>query len=302
MASLLLAALSASGHTSGETADSVWSFEPSVVLPLLLMMTTYGAGIRHLQQQGIRRRVVSWGRCAAFALGILALIAALMSPLDLLAEVLFSAHMTQHLMLMLVAPPLLILGRMDIVLLWTFPMPVRRLIGQGWRKATWLRSAFDLLSRPVTVWLLASSVMWFWHISGPYAWAFYNVDIHILEHLSFFLTSLAFWTLVLRPFSREKSGHGTALVLLATFAMESALLGALLAFAGHPLYAAHAAQVSRHLPHCLPDLSPLQDQQLAGLIMWVPASLVQLVALGAVFADWLSISPGRHRTGHLKAD
>ena len=111
-------------------------------------------------------------------------------------------------------------------------MPARRLIGQGWRKATWLRSAFDLLSRPVTVWLL----------------------------------------------------------------------GALLAFAGHPLYAAHAAQVSRHLPHCLPDLSPLQDQQLAGLIMWVPASLVQLVALGAVFADWLSISPGRRRTGHLSAD
>lgn len=178
-------------------------------LPLLLMVTAFGAGIWHLQQQGIRRRVVSWGRCAAFALGILALIAALMSPLDLLAEVLFSAHMTQHLMLMLVTP-LLILGRMDIVLLWTFPMPARRLIGQGWRKATWLRSAFNLLSRPVTVWLLASSVMWFWHISGPYAWAFYNLDIHILEHLSFFLTSLAFWALVMQPFRREKSGHGTA--------------------------------------------------------------------------------------------
>ncbi|OIQ73312.1 cytochrome c oxidase caa3 assembly factor (Caa3_CtaG) [mine drainage metagenome] len=291
---LLLAALPAFGHTLGETASETaagaLSFEPAVVLPLLLLTIAYISGICHLHQQRIRQRVVSWEQCAAFALGMLALVAALMSPLDVLAESLFSAHMTQHLMLMLVAPPLLILGRIEIVLLWTFSLPVRRLIGRSWRKATWLRSALNLLMRPVAVWLLASATMWFWHIPGPYAWAFYNPGIHILEHLSFFLTSLAFWALVMQPFRRDKRGHGTALVLLATFALESTILGALLAFAVYPLYTEHAISTSRHVPHFLTGISPLQDQQLAGLIMWVPASLIQLVALGAVFVDWLSAS------------
>jgi cytochrome c oxidase assembly factor CtaG len=298
--SLMLAAQSALGHTPGETIGSAWNFEPEVVLPLLLTVTAYIAGIRHLQHQGIRRRIVSSGRCSAFALGVLALIAALMSPLDMFAEFLFSAHMTQHLMLMLVAPPLLILGRIEVVLLWIFPLPLRRLIGQSWRKATRLRFTIDLLSRPVSVWLLASTAMWFWHISGPYAWAFYNPYIHILEHLSFFLTSLAFWALALRPFSRDKSGHGIALLLLITFALESSLLGALLVFAGHPLYVVHTAQISRQLPYFLADISPLQDQQLAGLIMWIPAGLVQMAALVAVFADLLSI-PQNRRTGSLES-
>ncbi|MDD5494569.1 MAG: cytochrome c oxidase assembly protein [Dehalococcoidia bacterium] len=103
------------------------------------------------------------------------------------------------------APPLLILGRMDIVLFWAYPRPIRRLIGQLLRKAVWLRSAIDVLSRPLTVWLLASAALWFWHSAGPYAWAFYNPGIHIFEHLSFFLTSLAFWARVMQPFNPGKT-------------------------------------------------------------------------------------------------
>ena len=152
--------------------------------------------------------------------------------------------------------------------------------------------------RPVVVWLLASATMWFWHIPGPYAWAFYNPGVHIIEHLSFLLTSLAFWALVMQPFKRSRGGHGTALLLLSIYAIESAMLGALLAFATHPLYSPHMNSVSGHLPDFLEGISPLQDQQLAGLIMWVPASLVQLAALGAVFADWLSVLPKYSRLIH----
>ncbi|MGZ5006717.1 MAG: cytochrome c oxidase assembly protein [Methylobacter sp.] len=287
--SLVLAAPPTFAHAPGEVVGNSWHLEPEVTIPLLLTAFAYVSGIRHLQCQGIRRRVVSTGRCAVFALGMLALVVALMSPLDSLAEWLFSAHMTQHLMLMLAAPPLLVLGRMDLVLLWTFPLPLRRWIGQRWNKALRLRVAIGLLGQPVSVWLLASTAMWFWHIPGPYAWAFSHRYIHILEHLSFFLTSLAFWALVLRPFSRNKSGHGAALMLLITFALESSLLGALLVFAGHPLYVVHTV----HLPYFPDDMSPLQDQQLAGLIMWVPAGFVQLAALAAVFADLLSVSQSR---------
>ncbi|MGZ4981712.1 MAG: cytochrome c oxidase assembly protein [Methylobacter sp.] len=295
--SLLLAAPSAFAHISGEAIDHAWNFEPEVVLPLLLMVAAYVSGIHHLQRQGIRSRIVGVSRCSAFALGILVLVVALISPLDRLAEFLFSAHMTQHLILMLVAPPLLVLGRMDVVLLWTFPLPLRRWIGQQWRKATRLHFAVGLLSQPISLWLLASAVMWFWHVPGPYAWAFNNSYIHIIEHLSFFLTSLAFWTLVLRPFSRNKSGHGNALMLLVGFMLESSLLGALLVFAGHPFYLMHVEHVSRHF---LSDLSPLQDQQLAGLIMWIPAGLVYLLMSVAVFADLLSM-PQSQQAGSLKS-
>jgi len=283
--SLLLVAMPVYAHTLGETESAGWSFEPWVWVPLALSAAAYIAALVRLQRYGIRRRVVGLSQCVFFALGILSLVIALMSPLDALAEQLFSAHMTQHLMLMLVAPPLLILGRPGNVLLWTFSLRVRRGIGRFWR-GTGLRGIWRACSQSIPVWLMASAAMWFWHIPGPYTWAFTHPGIHVLEHMSFFLTSLAFWALVMQPFSRAGSGHGTALVLLATFAIESSLLGALLAFAGHPLYAVHVGVV-HHLPHWLPEITPLQDQQLAGLIMWIPASLVQLVALGAVFADWM---------------
>jgi len=295
MLSPMLVVQSAFGHAPDEATGIAWNFAPEVVLPLLLTVSAYASGIRHLQG-----RIVSRSHCFAFTLGILALVIALMSPLDLLAGVLFSAHMTQHLLLMLIAPPLLVLGRIELALLWALPLPLRRVIGHGWRKAAGLRFVAGLLSRPVSVWLLASAAMWFWHIPGPYAWAFYNPIIHILEHLSFLLTFLAFWALALRPISRDKSGHGVALMLLITFAMESALLGALLVFAGHPFYAVHMEEVSRQLPQFLADLSALQDQQLAGLIMWVPAGMVQLVAPIAVFADWLSVSQNR-RLGSVES-
>lgn len=293
LAGLLCAALPAYAHTPGEAGNALgWSFELWVAVPLALTALAYAAALWRLHQHGIRRRVVSIAQCCFFALGLLSLVAALMSPLDALSEQLFSAHMSQHLMLMLVAPPLLILGRPELVLLWTFRLRVRRTIGRVWRRAGWLRGFCSLFRQPVAVWLLASAAMWFWHIPGPYTWAFTHPAIHVLEHMSFFVTSLALWLLVLQPFSRGKGGHGTALVLLATFALESSLLGALLAFAGHPFYAVHM-HAAQHLPHWLPSITPLQDQQLAGLIMWVPASLVQLGALAAVFGDWLSQSPAQ---------
>jgi putative membrane protein len=286
---------SASAHSldgANEISASGWSIEPWVFVPWVLSAGAYIAALCRLHDNGIRQRVVSLAQCTAFALGLLSLAIALMSPLSALSQQLFAAHMIEHLILMLVAPPLLVLGRPDIVLLWTFPLRIRRGIGHIWRKSGWLYSASRIFSQPVAVWIMASVAMWFWHIPSPYEWAFANPGIHIIEHMSFFLTSYAFWALALRPFSRQQGGHGHAMILLITFALESGLLGALLAFAAEPLYAVHIS-AARHLPPLLTNITPLQDQQLAGLIMWVPASIVQLMAFSAVFVDWLSTS--RHR-------
>jgi cytochrome c oxidase assembly factor CtaG len=143
--------------------------------------------------------------------------------------------------------------------------------------------------RPLTVWLLASIALWFWHVPGPYGWALADGRVHVLEHLSFLLTALAFWTLVLQPYGRQQGGHGVALILVATYALHNGLLGALLVFASQPYYPAYAAS---HF-----GLTPLEDQQLAGLIMWVPAGMLQLVTLAWLFAGWLA-SAGKRADLH----
>ncbi|MBL1264265.1 cytochrome c oxidase assembly protein [Methylomicrobium sp. RS1] len=290
---LALSMPQALAHASGKAAEPGWSFEFWIVLPVGFTVAAYAAGIRRLGRNGLLIRIAGPGRCAAFALGVAVLAAALMSRLDRLADVLFSAHMTQHLLLMLGAPPLLVLGRTEVVLLWALPLAWRRFVGHGWRKARGLRLAIRLLGRPVSVGVLGSAAMGFWHFPGPYAWALRQPSVHIFEHACFFMTSLAFWSLALRPFGYAKGGHGVAIALLIVFALESTLLGAVLVFAGRPFYAVQLP-LSRPEPAFLSGLSPLQDQQLAGLIMWVPAGLVPLAALVAVFADLLSI---RRRSG-----
>jgi len=269
---------------AGHDADHLaWVWEPWVLLPLVLACGMYGLGWLRLRREGKAPRVLGVLRPLSFAGGIGALFLALVSPLDTLAERLFSAHMTQHLLLMLVAPPLLAWSRPVFVGLWAFPLQQRRRIGRAWNGTHVLHATYAFLMRPLVAWLLASVALWFWHVPGPYEWALADEHIHALEHLCFFLTSLAFWTLTMRP-----RGYGVALVMVATFALHNGLLGALLTFAAQPFYHAHH-------PYAF-GLSPLEDQQLAGLIMWVPASVVHLVALALLFAAWLAAAGTQDRT------
>jgi cytochrome c oxidase assembly factor CtaG len=277
---LLLAARPALAHGAGEhVAGAGWHWEPWVLLLVLAAVVLYLLGWRRLRREGNARRAVGTGRVVAFFAGIATLLAALESPLDGLADQLFSAHMTQHLLLLTVAPPLLVWGRPVFVWLWAFPLPQRRRIGHWWNDTRVLHATHAFLMRPLTVWLLASIALWFWHVPGPYGWALADGRVHVLEHLSFLLTALAFWTLVLQPYGRQQGGHGMALILVATYALHNGLLGALLVFASRPYYPAYATS---HF-----GLTPLEDQQLAGLIMWVPAGMLQLVTLAWLFAGWL---------------
>jgi putative membrane protein len=257
-----------------------WAWEPWVLVLLGISGILYFSGWLRMHKQGNAKRILGVARPLSFIGGLLALFIALISPLDTLAEHLFCAHMTQHLFLMLIAPPLLVWSRPILVWLWAFPLEQRRQIGRVWIETPALHSTHAFLMQPVVVWLYASVALWFWHIPGPYNWALSNEGVHTLEHICFFVTSLAFWTLVMEPYGPRKISHGTALVMVSTYAMHNGLLGALLTFASTPLY--HTAQ----LP--LFGLTALEDQQLAGLIMWVPASIVHLVSLGLLFVGWLS--------------
>jgi cytochrome c oxidase assembly factor CtaG len=204
----------------------------------------------------------------------------LQSPIDTVSDDLFSVHMVQHLLLMLAAPPLLV---------WSDPgMVFLRALPRGWRKAlarAWVASGFGrgmtASMHPIAIWMLFSGVFVFWHAPGPYQWALENRWVHIGEHVILFLTALAFWSIVIQVRGRRRLGYPATMVFIVSTAVLSGLPGALMIFSPRPLYPAHAAGVAEW------GLTLLQDQEIAGLIMWIPAGGAYVLAAGWLFVSWL---------------
>ncbi len=270
---------------SGEFSQLPWDWNPWILASLALAVCVYVCGLRRMNGTA-RSSLFGAARCAAFAVGIGTLFLALISPLDALDDQLFTAHMLQHLVLMMVAPPLLILGRPAIAFLWAFPLGTRRAIGRAWVQ-TGLRDALRPAMSPLAVWLVGSAALWFWHLPGPYGWALASEYVHALEHVCFFVPSLMFWALVLEPAGHRRLDYGSTMLFVATFGVQNGLLGALLTFAGRPLYVAYLPTSAAW------GLSPLEDQQLAGLLMWIPASLIHLSTLAVLFVAWMHAAERR---------
>jgi len=268
-------------RASGESfAQLGWNWEWWILVLLATAVFGYVRGLLCMDPKA-RLHVFGFGRYLAFGAGIAVLFVALISPLDALDDQLFSAHMVQHMALMLIAPPLLVWGRPATAWLWAFPLPARRGIGRFWMGAPGVQGSIRALMAPLAVWVLSSFALWFWHLPGPYGWALVNEWVHTLEHSCFFLTSLAFWSLVLAPYGRRQLDYGSSLLFVGTLGMQMGLLGAVLTFAARPVYLGHASTTAAW------GLTPLEDQQLAGLIMWVPASFVYLGAMAVLFVAWL---------------
>lgn len=276
-------------------AELPWNWEAWILICLGLAVFGYTRGLWRLDPE-VRARVFGVWRGASFAGGIGTLFVALISPFDALDDELFSAHMVQHLCLMMVAAPLLVWGRPAMAFLWAFPLRSRRALGRFW-SVSGLQRGVDSLMSPLLVWTLCSAVLWFWHIPAAYGWALENGAVHTLEHFCFLLTALMFWTLVLEPFGRRRLSYGQTILFVATLGVQNGLLGALLTFAGHPFYRAHFTTTAAW------GLTPLEDQQLAGLIMWMPASLIHLGALVVLFIAWMkdAESAARRATSSLTA-
>jgi putative membrane protein len=258
---------------------SAWSFEPVVVMCLAVSAALYFLGARNLWRSAGRDHGVRRWEVAAFTVGWLLLALALLSPLHRLGEVLFSAHMAQHELLMAFAAPLLVLGRPIVAFLWALPMSWRRALG-GWSSAPPVRSSWALLTLPITAWTLHALAIWLWHAPVLYQATLNSDPVHTLQHVSFLGTGLLFWWALLRRHN-GRLGRPAAVLYLFTTSVHTTILGALLTFSSrvwYPIYAPGTAAWG---------LTPLEDQQLAGLIMWVPAGLAYLIAALAVAASWL---------------
>jgi cytochrome c oxidase assembly factor CtaG len=288
----LLAPAEAFAHdVAGPSASAtlVWNFDPWTLVALGGFGLAWIRGVHAIRR---RRRghvgAASPLRRVAATIGLVALTVALVSPLDALSDALFSAHMVQHLLLMAVAAPLLVFARVDDALLWSLPPAWRRALG-GLRARPPLRALRRTLAHPATAWLAAAAALWLWHAPPLYQAALDDGVVHALEHASFFATAALFWRVVARAGDPDGLGHGAAILYVFFAGMQSAALGALITFATVAWYPAHAAGAAAW------GLSTLEDQQLAGVVMWAPAGLVYVGAALALFAAWLGVAERRVR-------
>jgi putative membrane protein len=252
-----------------------WSLNPGIVLPLIWGGVLYGAGLRSAPRR-------YHGRSAAFAAGCLVLALALLSPLHALSEVLFSAHMAQHTLLIAVAAPLIVLGRPLLVSLWMLPRARRRTLAhheitRAVARGSRLGVGPGFVLHAVTVWI--------WHAPTLYQASLANGWMHALQHTSFLVTAILFWGALLDP--RRRHSYGTGVLYLFVTAAHTGVLGALMTVAPAGWYPRYAATTEAW------GFSLLADQQLAGLIMWMPAGLLYTAAALLMLAAWLRESEQR---------
>lgn len=267
---LLLILVAAPAWAHGGEAPGVplpWTFDPWIVCPLAALGIAYGLGMLQLA-----------GRAAGtllFAAGWLSLAGALVSPLHWLGEHLFSFHMIEHEIVMAVAAPLLVLARPAGVLLWALPKRTRLAVGSAMRYPATV-AFWQSLSRPRNATILHGIAIWLWHVPIFFDAAVADVSLHRLQHVSFLATALLFWWAIVR-----RANAGTAFWHLFVTMIHTSVLGALMALAPRVLYGIQTAHSGDW------GLTPLEDQQLAGIIMWVPAGTVYAGAALAFAARWI---------------
>ena len=261
---------------SPTTIWGAWTLEPSAVA-LLIAVVLHAVGLRRLRA---RNRAHGVARPAAFYAGITVLALALLSPLHALAEALFSMHMVQHLLLILVAAPLLVWSRPGLPLMAALPAPVHRSYVTLHRLAPW--RAFRRAGRNiVVVWTATALAMWSWHLPTLYEAGLASFPWHAVEHLTFLGTAILFWSVTLPSSSPNGRSPAPSIALVFATGLQSAVLGAVLTFADRPLYASHAREAAHW------GVDALTDQRLAGLIMWVPAGAVYLLVMAWLFLTWM---------------
>jgi putative membrane protein len=277
---LAIAAAPASAHGSRGGALS-WTLSPVLIVPLTLSLIIYLLGWSRLS-----KRASTPVRPALFLSGWTVLTLSLVSPLHEAGERSFTMHMIEHELIMLVATLLLAASGAGGVLAWGLPRPFRQSLGGSWKSP--LQSLWRRLTEPVTATMVQAAVMWAWHAPPLFDRALDSLGWHIAQHACFFVSALLFWWAMLHPRSRA-AGYGTSAACLFATSLIGGALGALMSFSSSPWYADYAAMGMTGI-----GLDPVNDQRLAGLIMWIPGGLVHGVAARILFYKGLKSTEGGH--------
>lgn len=244
--------------------------------PLAISLGLYSAGWWRMRRRLGPRLAPRW-QALSFYAGCASIFVALVSPLSALSDALFSAHMAEHEILMLVAAPLFAYSRPLLPFLWGLPLAWRRAAGRAARP---FHRVWRTLTEPRSAWVLHGGTVWLWHAPVLYDAAVAHEWIHAAQHLCFLGSALLFWWAL---FCRRQSGlHlGAAVLYVFTTAAHESLLGALLTFSTSVWYPIYAGRTLAW------HLTALQDQQLGGLIMWIPAGTLFTVVGLLLMAAWL---------------
>lgn len=274
-------------------ALSSWDWRPDVIIVLLLFGTLYVRGWSRLRQRTFssqrdrdrrRRTARSHWRLAArwrlvsYLAGLFFIGLALLSPIDILSQQLFLMHMIQHLLLIMIAPPLLLIANPMPFMLWGLPPRARRVAGRALGVALGRESGFRrslrTLTSPGLVWLFWVASVVGWHDPDAYNAALRSDLVHDIEHLFFFAAGMLYWWHVTGagPRIHKQIGMVGRIGFVLAAIPPNMGLGVILAFIGEPIYTYYTA-----VPR-LWSLSVLDDQRIGGVIMWVPGSMMYIIA------------------------
>lgn len=256
-----------------------WTFDPWIVGPLLVAGALFALGTAKLSRRSNTGRFPGWSGVAYWG-GLLMLVIALVSPVHALGEHLFTVHMIEHEIVMAVAAPLLVLARPIGVLFWGLPRrlrrPAMRLI-----KSRVIDTLWNVATTGIVATMLHAAAIWIWHVPTLFDATVTSSLLHRLQHLSFFATAVLFWWAVIW---RESRGAGAWHLFLTM--LHTSILGALIALAPRVAYMAQTQYAGEW------GLTPLEDQQLAGIVMWVPGGIVYAAIALAMLAGLIRGSSG----------
>ncbi|MER8440820.1 cytochrome c oxidase assembly protein [Mesorhizobium sp. M1312] len=268
-----------------------WTLALPITLPLATIALLYATGAIRLWRRSGRGRPLRSQQALLFAAGWAVLASALVSPLHALGERVFTAHMIEHELLMAVAAPLLVASRPVAAMMWALPISLRQTLGAAGH-AKPLQAVWAATSRPVAATILHAIAIWAWHVPGLFEAALERGFLHYAQHASFFGTGVLFWWALLPRPGREQA-YGSAVMHLFFTSLHTGLLGVLLVVSPRLWYPENAAGAQ------LWRLSPLEDQQLAGLVMWVPAGLIYGGAALLLAGLWIRSSGQKSREASL---
>jgi putative membrane protein len=279
---ILFVALAMSSSALGHVADEPAGASGELLLMSLLGVAGawYALGYLRVWRGSLlgRRRLALHG--ALFAGGWSTIALSLLTPLHELGGRSFTAHMLEHELLMLVAAPLIAFSKPVGVLLWALPKAVRR-AASGLAHHSWYNAVWQSISTPLAATLLQAAMLWLWHAPAFFDRALASEGWHAAQHLSLLFSALLFWWAINGASSLQRR-HGTAAFCLFFTSLHSGLLGALMALSASPWYARYIAMGMSGTA----GLSPLEDQQIAGLIMWIPGGAVHAVVALVYLSRW----------------
>ena len=264
-----------------------WSFDPPLVLTIDLAIL-YWFGNRRTAAPARTATQRRW-RHASFYAGLAVLVIALASPIERLSEQLFWVHMVQHMLLLVVAPPLIVLARPWVRLWRSLPLDARQPLARSFVRGRLapLRRVSAALGRPLPTFVLFCGVLLVWHLPAMFDATLRSQTLHALEHTLFFVTALMFWKQVIdSPPLHATLNEAQRVAYLIGAMVVMWVLAVVIALAPRPLYSVYAHEVSRP-----GGISAYSDQQIAAGIMWVPGSIMFVIAIFVYVNRWLTPAP-----------